>query len=203
MSRIHDQVLALAGVAQFALYAHGLAAEGIDRRERLDRALHAVFSTDPEDAAAVFGGADGVADGLAFLERQLRGAATPDTAPVARYIGQVLRLSGRLLRNDEAMTALRGAIGRARLADPEQVTAILDNAYRESVSPVKPRIMVQGHPTYLQNEEFARRIRTHLLASVRSAVLWRQCGGRLWQLLFQRRKLLSAIADVRGGQAAD
>ena len=133
----------------------------------------------------------------------MRGAATPDTAPVARYIGQVLRLSGRLLRNGEAMTALRGAIGRARLADPDQVTAILDNAYRESVSPVRPRIMVQGHPTYLQNEEFARRIRTHLLASVRSAVLWRQCGGRLWQLLFQRRKLLSAIADVRGGQAAD
>lgn len=197
MSGSRDRALALAGVAQFTLYAHELAAEGVDRRERLERALHAIFSTDPEDAASVFGGADGVADGIRFLDGQLRGADSPDAAPVARYLGQALRLSGRLLKDPNALTALRGAVNRARLVDPEEATGILDAAYRENISGLRPRIIVRGHPVYLNNDEFGRRIRTYLLAAIRSAVLWRQCGGRMWLLLFQRRRLLEAVSGIR------
>lgn len=198
MSASRDQTLALAGAAQYALYAHELAAEGVDRRERLERALHAVFCTDPENAAAVFDGPGGVADGIRFLDGQLRGTDASGATPVPRYLGQILRLSRRLLKDRNALTALRGAIDRARLADPDTVTDILDAAYRENISGLRPRIMVRGRPDYLDNAEFARRIRTYLLAAVRSGVLWRQCGGRMWLLLFQRRRLLTAIEDIRG-----
>lgn len=197
MTQVHDQALALAGVAQFVLYAHELAADGEDARERIDRALHAVFCTDPEDAADVFGGVDGTADGIRLLEGQLRGAGTPQTALVARYIGQILRLAGRVQRDRGAFTGLRGAIDRARLAEPDERTAILDAAYRENVSGLRPRIMVQGHPTYLRNAQITRRIRTHLLAAIRCGVLWRQCGGRLWRLVLQRRQLLEALAVLQ------
>lgn len=197
MNGLRNQTLALAGVAQFTLYAHELATEGADRRERIERALHAIFCTDPDDAASVFDGPGGAADGLRFLDGQLRGTDSPEAAPVARYLGQVLRLSSRLLKDRKALTALRGAVGRARLADPDDVTGILDAAYRENISGLRPRIMVRGHPVYLRNAEFNRRIRTYLLAAIRSAVLWRQCGGRMWLLLFQRRRLLGAIAAIR------
>lgn len=197
MSRVQDQALALAGVAQFALYAHELAAEGNDRRQRLDRSLHAVFCTDPDEVTDVFSGAGGVDDGARLLDGQLRrGGGSPATSQVARYMGQILRLAGRLQRDGHALGALRGAIDRARLADPGEVTAILDQAYRESVSGLRPRIMVQGHPSYLRNEEFTRRIRTHLLAAIRCAILWRQCGGHMWRLVFQRRQLLAALQDL-------
>jgi high frequency lysogenization protein len=32
------------------------------------------------------------------------------------------------------------------------------------------------------------KVRANLLAAVRSAVLWRQVGGRQWQLLLHRRQ---------------
>jgi len=38
-------------------------------------------------------------------------------------------------------------------------------------------------------------VRAILLAAVRSAVLWRQCGGSLWDFLLRRRDLLAAVRD--------
>ena len=39
-------------------------------------------------------------------------------------------------------------------------------------------------------------IRALLLAALRSAVLWRQCGGSLWDFVFRRREMAAAI-DAR------
>jgi high frequency lysogenization protein len=40
----------------------------------------------------------------------------------------------------------------------------------------------------LQQAAVVERVRASLLAAVRSAVLWRQIGGRQWQLLLHRRQ---------------
>ncbi len=49
--------------------------------------------------------------------------------------------------------------------------------------------MIAGEPLHLQNPDNAARIRVALLAGIRAAVLWRQAGGRKWQLLLRRRAL--------------
>jgi high frequency lysogenization protein len=41
----------------------------------------------------------------------------------------------------------------------------------------------------LQNENLAAKIRVLLFAGVRAAVLWQQCGGKRWHLLFQRKRI--------------
>jgi high frequency lysogenization protein len=46
--------------------------------------------------------------------------------------------------------------------------------------------MVQGEPKKLQDPDTVNRIRASLFAGIRSAFLWHQCGGRRWQLLFNR-----------------
>ena len=51
----------------------------------------------------------------------------------------------------------------------------------------------------MQQPEVANRVRTLLLAGIRSATLWRQVGGHRWQLLFQRKKLLDATRAVLRG----
>lgn len=191
---IENQVLALAGVAQFTLYAHELAAEGRDLPARFDRATQAIFCTDPDSAIDVYGDRSGVADGVRYLRVQLSGQR-PDAkgAAVARYIGQILKLSGKVLGDEQALGRIRGAIDRARLADPEDVADIFDGAYRETISPMKPQIMLHGEPTYLKNEFIQRRIRTQLLAAVRCGVMWRQCGGGFVSLFFRRKALLTAL----------
>ena len=53
-----------------------------------------------------------------------------------------------------------------------------------------------GDPNVLQREENAARVRALLLAGIRSAVLWRQTGGRRWQLIFRRRKVATIAREL-------
>ncbi|RJS95086.1 DUF489 family protein [Salinisphaera sp. Q1T1-3] len=196
-SSLRNQAYSLAGVAQFTLYAHEMATEGQDQPVRFERATHAIFCTDPDDVIDVYGDTGQVADGLRYMRMQLSGEQ-PDAkaAAVARYIGQVLKLAGKLMRDEQALGRLRGAIDRARLADPNDVADILNDAYRETVSPMRPQIMLQGHPSYLNNEHLQRRMRTQLLAAVRCGVMWRQCGGGFTSLIFRRKALLASLSTT-------
>lgn len=197
---IREQVLALAGVAQFTLYAHELATDGRNQAPRLDLAKRAIFCTDPDRVMDVYGNPGGISDGKRYLRVQLSGRRPEEQAAVvARYIGQVLKISGRMMRDDQALGRIRGAIDRARLAEDTDVPDILDAAYRDTVSQIKPRIMLQGNPTYLKNEFLQARIRTQLLAAVRCGIMWRQCGGNFLSLFFRRKALLEALDAHESG----
>lgn len=52
---------------------------------------------------------------------------------------------------------------------------------------------------HLQDSRNADKVRALLLAGIRSAMLWRQLGGRRWQLLFSRRKLLDQLYPLLRG----
>ena len=49
----------------------------------------------------------------------------------------------------------------------------------------------------LSNEDNAAAIRALLLAGVRSALFWRQLGGRRWQLLFFRNRLSNTASLLK------
>ncbi|MEQ8798210.1 MAG: DUF489 family protein [Salinisphaeraceae bacterium] len=199
-----NQALALAGIAQFVLDAHRLADSGRLDRVPLADALHVIFTTNPDRAEDVLGDPAVIRDGAAFLRRQFgRREGRQDDAPTARAIGLVVRLGKRLLARNESLTQLSGAIGRAKFADDDrQIPGILDQAYRDILSPIGPRIMVRGNPEHLQNIEVTEHVRVLLMAAVRCAVLWYHCGGRLWRLLVLRKRLLAALDDLPGTAGA-
>ena len=58
--------------------------------------------------------------------------------------------------------------------------------YQETISTINPRIIVKGEQSYLSNVDTASKVRTLLLAGIRSAILWNQIGGSQWKLLFTR-----------------
>lgn len=193
-NRMQDRALALAGVAQFTLYAHELGNDGRDLPERMSVARRAIFCTDPDSVMDVYGDASSLEDGISYLKAQLMGRKNDQQAAlIARYIGQLLRLAGRLQRNDKAGEQLRAVIDRARLAAPGDADDILADGYQTVISPLKPRIMLQGHPTYLDNPVIQTRVRTLLLAAIRCGYMWRQCGGSFATLFFRRKALLGAL----------
>ena len=65
--------------------------------------------------------------------------------------------------------------------------------YADTISQLRPRVMVQGNPHYLAQPDVVAEIRALLLAAVRSAMLWRQLGGNYWDFLFFRARLLAAV----------
>ena len=76
-----------------------------------------------------------------------------------------------------------------------EVLSALGALYADTISHVRPRVMVQGNPHYLAQPGVVAEIRAILLAAVRSAVLWRQLGGSYWDFLLSRKAMLEAVED--------
>ena len=93
------------------------------------------------------------------------------------------------------LTAIRIGIERAQRQAEQfgvlhsNVLANLADLYHSNISTLQPRIMVIGDPQYLSDPGTVNKVRALLLAGIRSAHLWRQCGGSRWQLMFHRPKL--------------
>lgn len=199
-----DRSIALVGCIQFAWWAHRLAQHGEFEQHRLQLAAQSITCTDPADALDVYGGSvDNLADGidvtLCLLGRQKSEAFTgQEAAWLTGYVGQLLKLGATLLSDSRAMGRLASSLESVEISAEAPVTE-LATIYSDNISPLSPRIMIQGNGMYLRNETFAAGIRTHLLAAIRSAVLWRQCGGRLWHLIFQRKAYLKEIMRLQSG----
>jgi len=73
----------------------------------------------------------------------------------------------------------------------------LGQLYADTLSTMRPRIMVKGNPQYLGQPGVVAEVRSLLLAAIRSAVLWRQKGGNYFDLFLRRGALLAAVDALR------
>lgn len=213
MKTPRDRAIALAGVGQFALWTQNIAARGEYTDAQLQLAVDSVLRIEPETAEAVFGGVENLQEGLALLDAQFSGSGGDgikvrrgESEHIGGYVGRLLRLAGRVQHDSSRLNAISSAIqeieqSRQAGEDPsvwlDSSTQRLAALYQKTVSDLQPRIMVQGHARFLENDQMAARIRALLFAGLRSAVLWRQCGGRLWLLLIWRRRLLQEVQKLR------
>jgi high frequency lysogenization protein len=78
------------------------------------------------------------------------------------------------------------------------VLSRLGELYADLISPLGPRVMVQGNPVYLAQPGVVAEVRAALLAALRSAVLWRQLGGSYWDLLLSRRAMVETARQLLG-----
>jgi high frequency lysogenization protein len=197
-----DRVLALAGVFQAALLTQQAARDGHPESAAADASLESVFRIDAESVPAVFGGPGGVALGLQELVRQLAHPGR-QRVEVARYALSLLQLERKLAADPRRLEAIGDGLQVAAshrtedtpVTDPETVTALAE-LYREQISTLSPRIMVQGDPGLLQRPQTGARIRAFLLAGIRAARLWQQCGGRRWHLFVRRRALTETARRI-------
>jgi high frequency lysogenization protein len=196
-----DRAIALAGVFQAALLTQQTAREGRTEGAAAAASLESVFRIDAESVPAVFGGPAGVTLGLQELIRQL-GHPSRQRIEVARYAISLLQLERKLAADARRLEAIGNGLQTAAshlaqtpATDIEIVTALAE-LYREQISTLSPRIMVQGDPGLLQRPETGARIRAFLLAGIRAARLWQQCGGRRWHLFLRRRAQIDAARRV-------
>ncbi|MBA8883204.1 high frequency lysogenization protein HflD [Dokdonella fugitiva] len=187
-----SRVIALAGVLQGCRLVHEVATRGRADAASVEASLASVFRIDADSAAAVFGGLAGVRLGLETLLHQFEGAER--NLALTRLVLGTLRLQKRLARNPRMQRALRDGIEAIQrqadhfgLAHPT-VQARLADLYVETLSQLRPRVVVHGNPVQLSNPQVVAQIRALLLAAVRAAVLWRQVGGGQLRLLLRRRE---------------
>ena len=186
-----DRTLALAGMFQSAALVRALAEGREADAEALETSLDSIFRIDADSVGDVYAGGGGLGLGLSTLIAQLE--QPRQDLECSRLVLAMMQLERKLARRhdlDEALVAGIVRIQRQREhfgTDHASIPTRLGELYEETLSTLRPRVMVHGNPDVLAQPAQAARIRATLLAGVRSAVLWRQLGGRQWQLLLQRR----------------
>lgn len=205
---LKDRTLALAGIFQAAYLVRETADRGKEITPAVESSLHSIFTLDANSVDDVYGGATGVQQGLQILQAQLANDRGRDME-LTRYVVAILVLERKLNRRPAMLQQLHeGIAGAADQAayfseTHANVIARLADLYQQTVSTLTPRIMVTGEPNVLSNPGNAALIRALLLAGIRSAVLWRQCGGSRFQLLFRRGALAQTAGELayRSAQA--
>ncbi|HEX5340104.1 MAG TPA: high frequency lysogenization protein HflD [Gammaproteobacteria bacterium] len=197
MSRsLEDRVLALAGVVQAAALVNEVATAGRTDERFVESTLGSIIKTESADVSEVFGGVGGLGCGLRRLATLLGADSNSADLAVLRYTLGLMQLQAKVMRRRKLTGRLESGIGRAREqirhfgTTHSNVLAGLADTYLHTAGAVQPRIMVTGDAVQLQNPRVINLVRSLLLGGLRAAVLWRQCGGSRWALLFMRASLL-------------
>lgn len=204
-----DRILALAGIFQSAQLVQDLARQARCDEDAYRASLRSILIFDSPDFISLFGGASGLRTGLTRMRELLKGHTVAHDVEITRYVATMVQLALKLERQPEVIRELHEGIAAARtrygedLESADEVPAglvhDLAQLYGRTLSNMNPRILVYGEHGYLTDPNIAARVRTALLSGVRSAVAWVQLGGRRWQLLFNRRRLLKDAENAMRG----
>jgi high frequency lysogenization protein len=190
-----DRILALAGLAQAAKQVRQIADTGQAETAPLTVCLDSLFRFDAESTEAVYGGMDALRPGLKLLVDGWSDNGQRDPA-LLQLVYSVLQLERRFSANpkiaDQVRTGLEQIARQHEHWGPTHPTVLarLGELYASTLSTLRPRVIVQGNPVYLGQPTVVADIRATLLCALRSAVLWRQLGGRQTDFLFRRAAML-------------
>ena len=198
LNTITNQTLALAGVAQAAALVQQLATKGNCDPLALESSMASILKIDSDSVIDVYGSLSGLKLGLEQLNVQMTGYRITNPEQ-ARYAASIVFLEHQLAERKNLLNTIQSGVIKAQAQSEhfgllhENVLANLSDVYQNTLSTLQPRIIVHGSPDFLSRPDVANKIRTCLLAGVRSAILWRQCGGTRWRFLFYRKKIQAEL----------
>lgn len=188
-----DRVIALAGLIQATDLVRHIARRGQFQADTFETCMFSLLQIDSPGSADIYGGINRLLTGLRLLEQQLQ---NPQDMELTRYVVTLLRLERKLSGRRDLLGILSTGIKELiqNLAHfpvtHSNTVARFADLYLQTISTLSPRLMISGAQVHLGNPENANRIRALLLAGIRSAMLWQQCGGTRWSLLVRRNVLL-------------
>lgn len=203
MSRsIQEQTLALAGIFQAAALVQQIAHQGQCSNSTFEACVRSLFATNPDSTLAVYGELKDLREGLNALAGVLGEQSKQQDMEILRYGLNLIQLESKLNKRNDMLDVISSRIEQARHTanhfgyGHRNLTSNLASIYADTISTFKLRIQVTGDPNQLRVEENAAKVRALLLAGIRSAVLWRQTGGRRWHLIFNRKKVIATAREL-------
>ena len=202
MRQLENQTLALAGIFQAAILIDELATKGSCNSTAFDGSFDSLFTFDTRTTEDVFGDIACLSRGFEGLSDYLGGQGKVSSRNIAYYVLSMMKIAIVVLRDARLSSELHDGLANIKSRSSEfdmprsNVINKIDGLYQDSISKLEPRIMVRGEQNYLRNDNNAAKIRTLLLAGVRSAVLWKQLGGSKLKLFFARKKYVNAARNL-------
>ena len=198
LNTITNQTIALAGIAQTAALVQQLATKGTADPIALETSIASILKIDSDSVIDIYGSLEGLKLGLTQLNQQMTGYKI-ENPEQASYSASIVFLEHQLADRKDLLNSIQIGITKAQAQSEhfgllhENIFANLGEIYQNTISTLQPRIMINGDQDYLSRTETANKIRACLLAGIRSAILWRQCGGTRWKFIFYRKKIQAEL----------
>ena len=190
-----NRTMAFAGILQAIAQVQHLARHGELDNAELAASLNTILVTNPDNTADVYQDKIVLQKGYKLILNQL-GDSSQQDVEITRYLVGVLALERKLVRSNSGLGMLAERINQVNrqlhhfAITDEQVIANLASIYSDIISNLGPKIQISGNPVCLQRPIVQQKIRALLLAAMRSAVLWRQLGGKRRHLVFARKAIV-------------
>jgi high frequency lysogenization protein len=195
------QTIAMAGIAQAAILVQQLATTGSTQLTAMETSIGSILKIDSDTVIDVYGSLGGLKLGLETLQTLITGYRINDPE-LARYCASLVFLEQLVSKEPAMLKTISTGVLKAQAQSElygilhENVMANLSDIYQNTISTLTPRIIVNGNEQYLSRTDIADKVRACLLAGIRSAILWRQCGGARWKFLFYRKKFQAEVQSL-------
>ncbi len=206
MANYINITLALAGIFQSAQQVINLASNGQSDERIIEPLIASILKLDAENCEDVYGHISNLRPGLRLIDTQLRTGASGKSANLGRYVASLMNLERQLSRSPEMQSVIATRIIQVKrltedkeLTDPAIIHSIAE-LYKDTISTLPLRIQVTGEQDILQQPDIQDKVRSCLFCGLRSAVLWRQMGGKRRQLILNRKQLINTAEDLLLGR---
>lgn len=194
-SSIYNQTIALAGLAEAVYLVQQIATRGHIDEPAVQGIVSSVLKIDADNVEQVYGGLEKLRPAFIHLEKQLAGGRGADREQM-KYAAHLVYLERKLGEQAEMLEKIHNGVLRLCNADDtaavdEHIISAIAGLYQDTVSHIHPRIIINGEHVHLTRRENTDAIRALLMAGIRSAFLWRQCGGNRWKFLLCRTRILN------------
>ena len=198
-----EQVTAFTGLLQSASLAHRISTSGVEDNFDLTTGIKSIFCTCPKKTIDVYGSYHNLINGQKILDAILQKKPRVLKSNVLKYSLAMYVTSKKLMKNPVISQQVISGLNQIKLTyntnnilDPLLIES-LNKLYLNTISKIKPRIIISGNAKYLKNEQLSCKVRCALFAGIRSAILWQQCGGRLWHLVCCKSRLIQALEQCK------
>lgn len=189
-------VLPLAAMCQISMLVQKTAKYGQFNEAEVSPFLKSIVNLSPDHPEDVYDDKWAVKNGYKTLIEQLSSEGEKDVELV-KYVGSLMQLERALSSNPKALDELANRLKQVErqllhfdVCDSTILAAFAD-IYSQVLSPLGQKIQVFGQPDLLKQPSYQHKIRALLLAGIRSAVLWRQLGGKRRQFFFGKKKIIA------------
>ena len=191
-----DQTLALASMMQSAQLIQQIATTGTSNQPAFEASLDTLFKFDSATTLGIFGDLSALITGFkTMLTFDKRSDIEPDQV-ILYYVLSMIKLAKKIQANHQLTDKIFEGLEKIQQQSQQFDLSVnaqshkIDLLYQDTISQMKPRIMVQGDQQHLSATDNTSKVRTLLFSGIRAAFLWSQLGGSKWKLLFSKKHYL-------------
>ncbi|MDQ6975276.1 MAG: DUF489 family protein [Mariprofundaceae bacterium] len=202
---LYARVMALAGLAHVAFMVNEIARFGRCHEDDFSQMINTLFAnTVPKNTLAKKESGQQQGSMLVVLKKQLRGEYQDHTKNMMHYMMGLTALEKVLAKQPDLLETIGEKLqkidkNQSFFGDGlhENTIAAIAGLYGDTLSTLKPRIIIHGKTAYLNHVSNTNRVRALLLVGIRMAYLWRHDGGNHFRLVFERNKMLRMIETIQ------